>query len=182
MVLQFLILVVAVITFLGGGGLDLISNLGKKAKDEFESNTNVTINQSEKDAIKNDEEIPTTPKEKITQDKTDLILLDTNPKKTFEKSQKDRKEKESRITKVAPKTTSGTSLVGSKFREGKQIKRTKDFEGSQIIDLQKKLLSGEVSRTTFNTKLLQEQKRAEAIAASLFGAGNFANPEFSRKN
>lgn len=181
MVLQFLILIVAVITFLGSGGLDLISNVGKRAKDEFESNTNITINQSEKDAIKNDEEIPTTPKEKITQDKTNLIL-DKTTKKTFQEAQKDRKEKESRITKVAPKTTSGTSLIGAAFRTGKQIKRDSSFKGEDITNLSQKLQSGQIKQTSFNKKLLEEQKRAEAIAAALFGAGNFANPEFSRTN
>ena len=70
MVLKFVILAIIAIAIVGGGGLALLTDLGKKTKDEFLGNKSTQI------AEENDEELPTTDKEKTSKTKAALIQSD----------------------------------------------------------------------------------------------------------
>lgn len=138
--------------------------------------------------IPNDDKAEKTKETVIIIDKSmnqndDSSFTSTNSSNSFSESQADRISKELALTEVAPKSTAQTSLAGSQTKESldlptPQIKRDSSFQGSNITDLEEKIETGKVANSSFNQRVLAEQKKAEAIRDALFGVGNFANPNF----
>ncbi len=119
MVLKFIIVAIAVIAFLGGGGLNVISSFTKK--DEELGETDIR-NGSEQKAITEDVEIPTTPKEKKSQDQSNLILKLTERKEAKKRQEEDIKKLDTRKEKAITRPKfflkkSGAELVLEKRRQ-----------------------------------------------------------------
>jgi len=75
MVLKFVIAAIIGIAILGGGGLALLTDLGKKTKEEFVGSGG-SENKSTLDAEQKDKEFPQTEKEKKSDEKAGQILSD----------------------------------------------------------------------------------------------------------
>jgi len=90
MVLKFVIAAIVIFGFVGLGGLDTLSAFGQRTKKELLKENGETIienddiitNESEAKAIIDDQEIPTTPREKKSDEQTRLIKGDFAPTKS----------------------------------------------------------------------------------------------------
>ena len=76
MVLKFVILAIIAIAIVGGGGLALLTDLGKRTKEEFVNGNGTSENKSTIAAELDDKEVPQTDKEKTSKITSALILSD----------------------------------------------------------------------------------------------------------